>query len=773
MLDEFEKEDLKFQSWMNAVLLRERRCVLDSIVKLRIRVVCLVIALCSGTAMATDYYVDVDSRGGPADDAGPGSAERPWRTLSRAIADKEPRPGPGDTVWIRGGVYEEGMRIVRGGTAEAPLVFRAFADETPILDGGGERKNGILFSETGSADHTVLDGLTVRNFRDDGAGIFAIRRTGIVIRNVDVSGSRIGIWFSRSTKCQLLTSEIHHTAEGCVLIDTGCADMVVADNHVHHNAKGHALSVYAPGNGVRAEDEIASVEPHGPGLALIRTIDLDLSQVRGGSLKGQDEDQSVESPSLVLFFPQENPKPDGQPLPGGTARLPDGRDWFVLHNNPDWDGKCYSPDGRSALVELGNASVETLARAKTIYVAYIFPDDVVNRDVHILRNDVHHSAIQGIWVQRADGVLIQDNRTHHNGATGIQIESLCRRIWLDGNLSYANCQAYGHETGIWLDETIEAVVQNNVVYENQKGMGATQCEWTLFRWNVIRDNRAQHVTRDVAGNRGNAGAFWFSGGRHQHLGAPPGGRNNAFVHNTLLRNGWETSSWGGIQHGLPGYPAIGENRFLNNLLQGNLGKHPVYVGTGSAILDGNLYSGLAPFQALWTDRNGKETYILSDSQGWTDYLRATQQDAHSHFQESEVVSSNGDTPRPSPNSSAIDGGQPLTRTLSAGTGTEIQVADVSCFSAGLKNRVGETILSGDEIMVADAAVRVVAVDRAAAVLKVDREVTWQEGDPVTYRYYGAAPDVGAFEPILRSRSRREKSSVSTTTPSSWTTPTWD
>ena len=71
-----------------------------------------------------------------------------------------------------------------------------------------------------------------------------------------------------------------------------------------------------------------------------------------------------------------------------------------------------------------------------------------------------------IWVQRSEGVLLQGNRTHHNGATGIQIESLCRRVWLDGNTSYANSIAHSHETGIWLDETMDAVVQNNVVYDS-------------------------------------------------------------------------------------------------------------------------------------------------------------------------------------------------------------------------------------------------------------------------------------------------------------------
>ena len=707
--------------------------------------VCLAIALCLGTATAAEYYVDVDSRGGPADDAGPGSLEKPWRTLARATGEGQPCPGPGDTVWIRGGVYKETVRLTAGGAAGRPLTIKAFGDEKPVIDGDGQRTNGVVFAEEGGADHVVVEGLTLRNFRSGAVGFSATRRTGITVRNVDVSGARIGVWLSRCADFRLLGSDIHHCEDGNVLVDTGCTDIAIADNHIHHNPKRHSLSVYAPGNGVRGQGRIVSVVPHGPGLARVTTEDLDFSKVRGGTLRGQDETGSVEAPGLVLLFAGGKPEPDGQHLPGGTLRLQDGRDWFVLRNDPDWAGKPYSPDGKTALVELGKTPVQALAGADYVYVAYTFPPRVANRDIRILRNEVDHSAVQGIWLQRAEGVLVQGNRTHHNGATGIQVESLCRRIWIDGNVSYANCQAYGHETGIWLDETIDAVVQNNTVYENQKGMGVTQCDWVIVRRNMIRDNQAQHVTKDVRGCRGNAGAFWFSGGRHYHLGAPPGARHNAFVHNTCFRNGWPTSSWGGIQHGIPGYPPVTGNLFVNNLVQHNQGKHPVYVGRTPAVLDGNLYFGPAPFKALWVDAEEKATYVLSDAQGWSDYQRATGQDAHSRFTESEVAAADNGDLHPAPGSPAIDGGRPLTRATRAGSGTEVPVADTSCFTAGLKTRTGETVVPGDEIMVAGALVRIVDIDRAASVLTVDRAIEWKQDAPVAYPYHGAAPDVGAVE----------------------------
>ena len=51
-----------------------------------------------------EYYVDTESRGGPADDSNPGTKGKPWKTIARAVSDKQPCPGPGDTILVRGGI---------------------------------------------------------------------------------------------------------------------------------------------------------------------------------------------------------------------------------------------------------------------------------------------------------------------------------------------------------------------------------------------------------------------------------------------------------------------------------------------------------------------------------------------------------------------------------------------------------------------------------------------------------------------------------------------
>jgi hypothetical protein len=65
-------------------------------------------------------------------DANPGTEGKPWRTLNHAIAQLK----PGDTLYLRGGTYYEGVVLAAVGTKEQPITLRSFPGELAILDGG-------------------------------------------------------------------------------------------------------------------------------------------------------------------------------------------------------------------------------------------------------------------------------------------------------------------------------------------------------------------------------------------------------------------------------------------------------------------------------------------------------------------------------------------------------------------------------------------------------------------------------------------------------------
>ncbi|HPA19774.1 MAG TPA: right-handed parallel beta-helix repeat-containing protein [Verrucomicrobiae bacterium] len=76
-------------------------------------------------------------------DANPGTIGQPFATLERA-RDEIRKSGPGSrtaaTVHVRGGVYHLAHTLTLGsedsGTAEAPIIYRAYRDERPVLSGG-------------------------------------------------------------------------------------------------------------------------------------------------------------------------------------------------------------------------------------------------------------------------------------------------------------------------------------------------------------------------------------------------------------------------------------------------------------------------------------------------------------------------------------------------------------------------------------------------------------------------------------------------------------
>ncbi len=94
----------------------------------------------ASVGLAEDYYVATDGL-----DTNPGTLVAPFATLTRAqsaarnlraTADKQQSV----TVYVRGGIYQlaEPLTLTNedAGTAAAPVVYRAYADETPVLTGG-------------------------------------------------------------------------------------------------------------------------------------------------------------------------------------------------------------------------------------------------------------------------------------------------------------------------------------------------------------------------------------------------------------------------------------------------------------------------------------------------------------------------------------------------------------------------------------------------------------------------------------------------------------
>ena len=96
----------------------------------------------------------------------------------------------------------------------------------------------------------------------------------------------------------------------------------------------------------------------------------------------------------------------------------------------------------------------------------------------------------------------------------------------------------------------------------------------------------------------------------------------------------------------------------------------------------------------------------------------------------------------------IDAGTFLTKTVGAGSGTVLAVADARYFFDGFSmTDENSQLVLGDLIQLDGDAktARVVAINYATNTLTLDQTLTWTDGQGVALRYSGSRPDVGAYE----------------------------
>ncbi|MCB1231627.1 MAG: choice-of-anchor D domain-containing protein [Verrucomicrobiae bacterium] len=107
---------------------------------------------------AATRYVSVQT----GSDSNSGTLASPWKTLQKAanVANA------GDTILVRGGVYPENVIFSRSGTSGNPIVFQAYPNETPIVDGSsldfGDLPEDSLF-EVIDVNWLTIDGFEFRN----------------------------------------------------------------------------------------------------------------------------------------------------------------------------------------------------------------------------------------------------------------------------------------------------------------------------------------------------------------------------------------------------------------------------------------------------------------------------------------------------------------------------------------------------------------------------------------------------------------------------------
>lgn len=95
----------------------------------------LCLALLCNVAAARDIHVSATQ----GNDSNPGTAQQPYRTVSKAAAEAM----PGDIITVHEGTYRELVRPQRSGTKDRPIVYQAAPGEQVVITGSEPAKGWV------------------------------------------------------------------------------------------------------------------------------------------------------------------------------------------------------------------------------------------------------------------------------------------------------------------------------------------------------------------------------------------------------------------------------------------------------------------------------------------------------------------------------------------------------------------------------------------------------------------------------------------------------
>lgn len=652
---------------------------------------CLIVA----SSHAAVFYVDTNDPG--AADSNPGTEVQPWKTIQKAADTMT----AGDTTMIKGGTYTSAEWAVvqpkYSGSAGNYITYKGYPGDLVIVDGTDAILYGIFIDQ---ASYLRFENLTIRGCQKDGIRVDAWETniSNIILDDVTVQNNgRHGIFFWGKhdfliTDCIIESTTItNNNEQGVYLYD---ASDFRFDNLTITECGKHGLNIVA------GENDVSNI--------IMGDVVVDKSGTNGiffwGKYDFRITDCIIEDSTVV------DSKQRG-------IYLHNNCDNFVITNNV-----------------VSNSGVGTDLGHNNIMVhAQDIPGDINTKTCSNINitNNITHNGKQGISVWgNITRVLVAENYAHHNGSCGIQIEgnvgTIPRNIIVRNNLCEYNDQIGWSEAEIWIDSAVNSLVEKNICRYSPRGQGLQMSDHP--RNNIIRFNESY-------GNGDHGFQMFFDVD------------SNIIVHNIFYGNGgWDH---GGVEGGIRFRVAnqnpdalCTENIFKNNIIMNNL-NYDLWVNHEHIenTFDYNDWYDIDELKFKWN--KGHE-----DEQNYYDFIsyqEGTGQDSNSISEDPLFRDPDNSNPdkrhyRLQSSSPCIDNGGFLTSTDGSGSGNIIIVHDSRYFSDGYGYIDGDVIRVGS-----NSPVRVVDVDDDTNTITVDRNISWNDGDAVSYFYAGIAPDIGPYE----------------------------
>jgi Right handed beta helix region len=179
----------------------------------------------------------------------PGTAQRPWRTIQRALDTLR----PGQSALVRSGTYVEDLDMRRSGRRSAPITVAGYPGERPVLRSAG----GHPLEVSSSGGYFRFRRFVIERHPGSSGG-----NIDIYGRHVEIAGNIVrygrdqGIYTAEeSAHVRILRNRIHHNGEGIDHQSHGIYlqgdDHLVANNLIHDHPEGFGIQVYDEGSRAR------------------------------------------------------------------------------------------------------------------------------------------------------------------------------------------------------------------------------------------------------------------------------------------------------------------------------------------------------------------------------------------------------------------------------------------------------------------------------------------------------------------------------------------
>ena len=299
-------------------------------------------------------------------DSSPGTVERPWRTVTRAVEAMR----AGDITYIRDGavqaagdVYGAALSIQTGGTEGLPVALAAYPGEKAAI-GSPELEFGLRIpniDEAAAADHWVISQLTLRggvqaaSIEGPSPAGWRVVGNGISCPNGDGQTGCVSVSLGRNIK--FFGNEVHHTGRRgaskqyhAVYFTTGTNGVDAGWNYIHDNSTCRAIQFHSsplchPDCGARDTTGRTQYD-----------LTVHDNLIRGDACDGinfatvHPSKGKVEAYNNVIIRAGAGPHPpDGSAnyaciyVPGGTNTGTDGAGSVEVYNNTCYDFGAVDP----------------------------------------------------------------------------------------------------------------------------------------------------------------------------------------------------------------------------------------------------------------------------------------------------------------------------------------------------------------------------------------------------------------------------------------------